>query len=58
MSKTIEIEMFFQIASELHQAARNGHEPAARLVREELEVMMLYTANAALRTRCARELEG
>jgi hypothetical protein len=50
--------MFFQIASELHQAARNGHEPAARLAREELEGMMLYTANAALRARCARELEG
>jgi hypothetical protein len=58
MSKTTEVEMFFQIASELHQAARNGRERAARLAREELEGMMLCTANTALRARCARELEG
>lgn len=56
MNKTTEIEMFFQIASELRQAARNGNGRAARLAREEIEAIKMHADNGALRDRCARVL--
>lgn len=51
-----EVEIFFQVATELRQAVRNCQKRAAHLAREELHGMMLCTDNATLRDRCARVL--
>jgi hypothetical protein len=53
-----EIEMFFAIANDFHQAVRNGNHGAARLYRDEIEAVKQWTENTTLRDGCARMLGG